>query len=222
MHECFDLLSLKSSRGPLPAMEGGILSFNPLTHIFLSSPFFFFFASRHLSALQLFFHFVCHCPSFEASVLLCYSSLDKNLFDCKKPGICLSHGTRLTTIFWQETQKMRTQLSFQWLKLNPWHYNLCVLFLSPSYCNTQYSVLYCVLNVCGHIFLIECTWISKVCTRKMCFLPIILKFLFIDTTFSKWLDSNKYFFTKKNDAGRLINFLSWRTSLWLSGIERDG
>lgn len=51
---------------------------------------------------------------------------------------------------------MRTQLSFQWLKLNPGHYNLRVLFLSLSYCDTQYSGLYCVLNVCGHIFVIEC------------------------------------------------------------------
>ena len=58
MRKCFDLLSLKSSRGPLPAMEGGggTLSFIPLTHIFLSSPS--FFASRHLSPLQLFFFFI--------------------------------------------------------------------------------------------------------------------------------------------------------------------
>lgn len=76
MHECFDLLSLKSSRGPLPTMER--------TH-YDSIPSLIFppLLSLSMSFSCSVFRFVCRCPSFEAAVLLFNSSLDITWCNCK-------------------------------------------------------------------------------------------------------------------------------------------
>lgn len=138
MHECFDLLSLKSSRGPLPAMEkehyhsvASLIFSSPCPH--LSSHALFFSCSfLHLSRsspLQLFILFsparpLKHLSSCAIHHLIIAFSTAK-----KKTVICLSLHSIRKHRRQERAQSMRTKLSFQRQKLNTWHFNPNVVTL---------------------------------------------------------------------------------------------